>query len=187
LNLGDRGNAGDCAPHFRRFGGIVSLTFTLVFAGALLSAPRPAVAEPLPSPAKLDGVYLALGPVGALVHVEDDWDGAFGGEMSLWRVREHDLVSGLGVSIGGHKFSEREGGRVWSEVLAAHRLRWGLALGVAAGATAEVDQVTPPRYGAYGSVWVFAGVIPYVRVGTVQSEGTFVDLGVKIALPALRW
>jgi hypothetical protein len=122
-----------------------------------------------------------------LVHVEGDWDGAFGGEVSLWRVREQSLLSALGGGFGGHKFSERDGGRLWGEISTAHRFRWGLALGLAAGTTAEVHQVTPPRWGGYGSIWAFAGVMPYLRVGAVQSAGTFVDLGVKIPLPALRW
>jgi hypothetical protein len=172
----------------------VSLTFTTMFAAALLWAPA-AAAEPsargpgasLRSPANLDGVYLALGPVGALVHVEDDWDGAFGGELSLWRVRERQLISGVGIGLGGHKFSERDGGRLWGEISAAHRTPLGLALGVAAGVATEVDDLITPRWGAYGSLWLFAGVLPYVRVGSVQTSGAFVDLGIKIALPAIRW
>lgn len=167
----------------------------MLFAGTLLF-PRAAGAQPasrppadptLPSPAKLDGVYLALGPVGALVHVEDDWDGAFGGEISLWRVRERAVVSAVGAALGGHKFSERDGGQVWAELLAAHRTVWGLAIGLGAGGTVALDEFRSPRWGAHGELWVFAGVIPYVRIGSVEASGAFLDFGVKIALPAVRW
>ena len=126
-----------------------------------------------------------------LVIIADDLGfsdlGAFGGEISLWRVRERDLVSAVGGAVGGHKFSERDGGQVWAELLAAHRTVWGLALGLGAGGTIALHEFRSPRWGAHGEVWLFAGVMPYVRIGSVEASGAFVDLGVKIALPALRW
>jgi hypothetical protein len=132
-------------------------------------------------------VYLALGPVGSALRIEDQWDGAFGGEMSLLRVRERDLVSALGIEVGGQRFSERQGGLVWVDLFAGHRRPWGVTVGASMGVTAEVDQVRPPRWGAQGSLWVFAGIVPYVRAGAVQNSGVFFDMGVKIVLPAIRW
>jgi hypothetical protein len=149
--------------------------------------PQYASAEPLRSPTDLDGVYLALGPVGALVRSDGAWDGAFGGEASIWRVREHEILSAAGLGFGGQKFAEGNGGRLWADVLAAHRTAFGVAIGLGAGVTAQIDEVVPPKWGGHGTLWVYAGIVPYVRVGGVEGRGVFVDVGLKVVLPALRW
>lgn len=175
------------SPQDLRRRGIVSLTFTLLCTLALLCGPGRANADELRSPADLDGVYLSLGPVGSALRIEGAWDGAFGGEVSLSRVREHQALSALGLSLGGAAYSQREGGLLWGDLFAATLTPLGAAVGLSAGFTAEVHPVRPPRLGAQATLWVFAGVIPYARIGRVETAGTFVDVGVKIALPAIRF
>jgi hypothetical protein len=128
-----------------------------------------------------------LGPVGALVRTDGEWDGAFGGEASLWRIREHSILSALGLGLGGQKFSEGNAGRLWADFLAGYRTAFGAAFGLGIGVTTEVDEVIPARWGGHASLWVYAGVIPYIRVGAVDGRGAFVDVGLKITLPALRF
>ena len=142
---------------------------------------------PLRAGADLDGVYLALGPVGSAVRTEGSWQGAFGGEITLVRVAESSLVAGLGMSLGGTRFSDRDAGRLWIDGLIATRRPLDLTVGLSVGATAEVDEVIPPRYGAHGTLWLFVGVIPYVRAGIVERAGGFVELGVKLAIPTVRF
>ncbi len=164
----------------------LTLAATL-FLVAAAGAPAPVAAGPLRWTADLDGNYLALGPLGAATRVENAWDGAFGAEASLFHVSEHRRISAIGLAFGGMRFSEREGGRLWAEGLFATRRPFDLAIGLSLGAVTEVDDVSPPRWGAQAGIWVFAGVIPYFRVGTIQRSGVFIDFGLKIALPTFRW
>jgi hypothetical protein len=149
----------------------------------------PAAAEDAPRlrpVADLDGVYLTLGPTGGAVYTQEGWDSGFGGEISLVRVREQDVLGALGLGLGGIRFTTEDQGRIWADVQLGSRRPLGLGAGVSAGVTAEIDAVISPRWGAQATLWVFLGVIPYVRVGTVQRSGLYVDLGVKIALPVFR-
>jgi hypothetical protein len=159
--------------------------FTLV--AGIAAGPAPAAAEKLRSTRDLDGIHLALGPVGSAVHTGGSWDGAFGGEISLTRVTERRPLAAIGLGIGGARFSERAAGRLWAELSVATRRPLDVPIGLSVGPTAEVDQVIPPRWGAQATLWVYAGVIPYLRVGGVEKSGRFVELGLKIPLPAIRW
>lgn len=148
---------------------------------------RGASAEPLRSTADLDGVYLALGPVAAVVHDPEGWDGVFGGELTVARVTEHRPVAAVAINLGGARFGKRNAGRLWLEGMIGTRRLLGLAWGVAAGPTLEVDEQIPPRAGVQGSVWLYAGVLPYLRVGAVRDGGRFIEIGLKVSLPAVRW
>jgi hypothetical protein len=140
----------------------------------------------------LDGIYLALGPVAAFVRADGPdgpdgkWDGGFGGEISLVRVRERDLLASLGITAGALRLAAADRGRLWSEVLAGTRLA-GIHAGLGAGASVDIDEVRAPRWGGHGMVWIFAGVVPYARVGVVEESGLLVEIGVKVALPVMDW
>lgn len=163
----------------------------LVIAATLcgLAVVSSAAADPAPrlrTAADLDGVYFTLGPTGGAVYSRAGWDSGFGGEISVVRLRERELVGALGLGLGGIHFATADRGRVWADLQLGSRRLLGLGAGVSAGASAEIDAVIPPRWGAQATVWVFLGVIPYVRLGAVQKSGVYVDLGVKIALPVFR-
>lgn len=156
-----------------------------------------AAAQPAPAPdgapapaavrvTSLDGTYLALGPAAAFVHADGQWDGGFGGEISLVRVRERERVAALGLAAGALRLAAVDRGRVWAELLAGSRLA-GLHAGLAAGATMEIDETRPPRWGGHATVWIFAGVVPYARLGVVEEGGPFAEMGIKIALPVVDW
>lgn len=145
-----------------------------------------ASAEPRES-TDLSGSYIALGPLGSAVNVDGSWDGGFGGELSFARINEHRRLEALGISLGGLQFTERTGGRIWADAFLGARLLFGVMTGISAGVTVEVDEVRPGRWGGQGTLWVYSGVMPYFRIGTVQRGGAFVDVGLKIPLPALRW
>lgn len=153
-------------------------------AAAQTEAPR---ADPLPAVANLDGLYLALGPVASAVHSDDGWDGGFGGELMLVRVREQSPLAGLGIAAGGVRFAEAGNGRLWGDALIATKKLFGVGIGVSGGLAVEVGDLQAPRFGWQATLWGFAGVLPYIRVGAVEQSGTFVDAGIKLALPAIRW
>jgi hypothetical protein len=132
----------------------------------------------------LDGTYLALGPLAAFVRANEKWDGGFGGEIALVRVREHELLASLGIAAGALRLAEEDRGRVWTELLAGSRLA-GIHAGLGAGAGLEIDGVGPPRWSGHGVVWIFAGVVPYARVGMVEGMGPFAEIGIKVLLPAI--
>jgi hypothetical protein len=139
------------------------------------------------SPANLDGLYVTIGPIGAATRVEDEWLSAAGGELSVVYVRERCLPAAVGVDAGGISFAGRAGGRIWAEAEVAIGRPLPVGIGVSAGLVAEVDANRPPRYGWQGTIWVFAGIIPYFRVGSVEESGGFVELGLMIKIPARRF
>jgi hypothetical protein len=155
--------------------------------------PAPPVGTPDGEPAllpvrvtSLDGTYLALGPVASFVRTDGKWDGGFGGEISLVRVREREPLSALGIAAGVLRLAADDRGRVWSELMVGTRLA-GIHAGLGAGVGVEIDSVRAPRWGGHATVWIFAGVVPYARVGVVEEGGLFAEIGLKIALPVVDW
>jgi len=133
----------------------------------------------------LDGLHVWLGPVGAASHVDGVWDSTVGGDLTVVRIRERELLGAIGASLGASRWSERGGGRIWLDAVAGTRL--GRMIGVSAGPLIELADVQPPRLGGSVGVWAFLGVTPYARVGTVEELGVFAEVGVHIALPVRRW
>jgi len=142
--------------------------------------------EKLPSTRNLDGMHLTLGPVGAAIHLEGEWDSAFGLEAGAYRIRERDWLAALGASAGGAWLSGRTDGRLWLQAEAAAKIA-GIAFGLSAGPTAQLDELHPPRWGAQGALWLYAGVVPFLRIGRLQESGTSVEIGLRIPLPVFRW
>lgn len=148
---------------------------------------RGAGAEPLRSVSDLDGVYVLIGPVASATYVEEAWEGSFGGELGVVRVREHAALAALGVAAGGARFAGRDGGLLWLELVVGTGLGRSTGAGVALGADLQLDEIEPARPGAHATAWLWAGVTPYVRVGYLEESGTFFDAGVKLTLPARRF
>ncbi|HWN67773.1 MAG TPA: hypothetical protein VNM90_09030 [Haliangium sp.] len=133
----------------------------------------------------LDGTYLALGPIAAFVRQDGKWDGGFGGEISVVRVREREPLAALGLSVGALLLAEDDRGRLWGEILVGSRLA-GIHVGLGAGGGVEVDAVQG-RGAGHATVWIFTGVVPYARVGVVEEVGAFAEIGLKIGLPAVEF
>lgn len=133
----------------------------------------------------LDGLYLWLGPSGAGSHVDGDWDSTFGADVAVMRIRERDAVGAIGGSFGASKWTVRDGGRIWIDALVGTRV-CGRMMGVSAGPIVELAELAHPKLGGSVGAWVFLGITPFARVGTVQDLGVFGEVGVHIALPVLR-
>jgi len=131
--------------------------------------------------------FLAVTILGSAVRVDGDWDSGFGGEIALGSLTERHALAAWAASVDFVAYSERSGGRAALELAAGTRWPAGLLVGVAAGPVVEVDDVRRPRAGGQASIWLFAGVVPYARVGAVEKGGAFVDLGLRIPLPVWRW
>jgi hypothetical protein len=133
----------------------------------------------------LDGVYLWLGPIGAASYTSARWDSTFGGDASLVVVRERAMLGLVGANLGASRWTVRGGGRVWVDGLVGTRLL-GHMMGASLGPIFELSELAHTRLGASIGVWGFAGITPFVRLGTVADLGIFAELGVHIALPVLR-
>jgi hypothetical protein len=142
----------------------------------------PAAAAPS---SDLDGLYLWLGPSGAASHIESDWDSTIGADLTVIRVREGKWLGAIGGSFGASRWTVRDGGRIWLDGLIGTRL--GRMMGLSAGPILELGELAHPRLGGSVGIWAFLGVTPYVRAGTVSEMGGFVEIGVHIALPVLRF
>ena len=96
-------------------------------------------------------------------------------------------ASALGIALGGIRFAEAGNGRLWGDVLVGTKMLFGVGIGVSGGVAIEVGDLQRPKLGWQATLSAYAGVLPYLRVGDVEDSGFFVDAGVKIALPAIRW
>ena len=154
---------------------------------ALLLAQAACVAATRRSTADLDARYLTGGPVGGAIHVEGAWVSGVGLEASFVDIHEHAFPAAIGAAAGGVAYAGRDGGRLWLEAEVAVKRPLPVAVGLGAGPAVEVDAVRPPRWGGEATLWVFAGVVPYVRAGWLQETGTFGELGLMIKLPVARF
>jgi hypothetical protein len=149
--------------------------------------PSPRRADALASAANLDGWYLWLGPGGGAAWIDARWYSTFGAAATVVRVRERAWLGALGVSVGAARWTERDGGRVWMDGLVGSRRVGGIMVGATVGPMLELGDLRHPKIGGSGSIWMFAGVVPYVRLGVVNAAGEFLEAGVQLSLPALRW
>ncbi len=148
--------------------------------------PRSTTPAPILRPTwDLDGTYLWLGPVGAASLLDAKWDTAFGGDATVVRVREREAFAAIGASIGASRLTVRDGGQVWLDALIGTEVN-GHMIGVSAGPILELAELDHPKVGGSIGIWGFVGVAPYVRVGAVDTLGTFAEFGIHIALPVLR-
>lgn len=171
---------GEWSPHGSSRSGIVHLGFTLLSCAALLCFSRRAAAgEP--------DRFVAVAAIGSAVRVEGDWDGAYGGEVGVGQMRDAPVLSAWAASVGLVGFTARTGGRLWGELTVGTRWPTGYLVGIGAGPAVELDRLRTPRWGGQATVWAFAGVVPYARVGVLDPGGLFVDVGLRIAFPAIRW
>lgn len=184
--LGKRGH-----PTRRARWGLSSLAAIAVLctgtahADSAVAAPPPAK---LRASSDLDGLHIWLGPIGAATHVDGAWDSAWGGTVAAIRIRERAPLGAVGAWIGGTHYALRDGGRVWFDgVAGTRRLLGGRMLGVAAGPVVELGDLRHPRVGAQASIWCFAGVVPYARLGVLDASGSFVEVGISLSVPALRF
>lgn len=152
--------------------------------------PPPRTVEPAVPPANfrpswdLDGTYLWIGPLAAASYAEDDWDSTVGGQLAILHVRERRGLGAIGASFGASTWTSRGGGRLWLDAIAGTRL--GKMMGVSLGPILELSHERHPHVGASVGVWAFLGVTPYARVGFVDELGGFAEVGLHIALPAIR-
>ncbi|HEY0252054.1 MAG TPA: hypothetical protein VGC41_11035 [Kofleriaceae bacterium] len=154
------------------------------------TTPDPAPEHPEPrlvfrESSNLDGTYLWLGPAGAATHIDAEWDTVFGIDAAIVRVREHEPLAVIGGSVSATHYAARSGGRVSVDVLAATELA-GHAIGISAGPMLELSDFSHPHVGGSVGLWGFAGIAPYARLGTVESLGSFVEIGIHVALPVIR-
>ena len=151
------------------------------------AAPAAAPAPPvrLPPTWDLDGTYLWLGPLGAASWIDARWDSTFGADAAVVVVRERARLALVGGDLGASRWTARGGGRVWVDGLFGTYLL-GHLTGVSLGPILEISDVTHPRLGGSVGVWGFAGITPFVRIGSVTNLGMFAEVGIHIALPVLR-
>lgn len=168
--------------------------------GVCLLATTPARAQSAPDPlpetalsSNLDGLYLLIGVEGGPIRIDSSWDSSVGGHLGIVSYNDGSRLGLLGLDLGMAQYGERAGGRAWIAPVAGANL--GVLLGISAGLVAEWEPLVreggestlpSPRLGAMATAWVFAGVVPYIGVGRVAQTGSFIEIGVRLSLPAIR-
>ena len=143
--------------------------------------------EALPAVDDFDGFYLTAGPTLSLTRSQGDWVTAAGGELSALWLGEHCVPALVGVTFGGQFHGNRDGGRIWGEAEVAFNRPLPVPVGLAVGASMDIDHPAPADVGAHATLWMFAGVVPFIRVGSLERSGSFVELGVAFKLPWRVW
>jgi len=136
---------------------------------------------------KLDGSYIALGPLASAQATETRWDAGFGGVLLFARVRERSALVAWGAGTGGMRVAHGDYALVWGELFLATDRGLGVPVGASAGPLVHIDEVQPARFGWHVGAFLYAGVMPYVRVGLLPDDRGFVDAGLVIPLPAVKW
>lgn len=162
------------------------MVMTCVGAPGTVRADVPESKRLLHTADNVDGLYLMLGPLGALSYLERERQATFGGQLLMLRVRERAALATLGMSLGGLRYTTSERGRAWAEVVVGTRVRT-THMGLGLGPVLEIDQVAPARVGGQVTAWVFLGVIPYVRAGYIDRRGSFLEAGIQVMLPLRSW
>jgi hypothetical protein len=178
-------------PARRAAWGLLSLVVLIAGTAEADPAGNPA-GDPAPVPglrasSDLDGLHIWVGPIGAATHVDGAWDSAWGGTVAALRIRERAPLGAVGAWLGGAHYALRDGGRVWIDGVVGTRLLGGKMIGVAAGPVVELGDLHHPHVGAQASIWCFAGVVPYARLGVLEASGPFVEVGISLSVPALRF
>jgi hypothetical protein len=132
-------------------------------------------------------LILWLAPWGARTEAPDGADSCVGGELAVTRVRERQALGLLGGSFGAGRYASSDAGRLWFNAAMGTRRGTGWMMGGSAGAILELSPTARPRLGASAGLWLFVGVVPFVRVATIEGRGVFAEVGVEIALPVVRW
>jgi hypothetical protein len=174
-------------PARRAAWGLLSLVVLAAGTAEADPAGDPSPVPRLRASSDLDGLHIWLGPIGAATHVDGAWDSAWGGTVAALRIREHAPIGAIGAWIGGAHYALRDGGRVWIDGVVGTRLLGGKMMGLAAGPVVELGDLHHPHAGAQASIWCFAGVVPYARLGVLEASGPFVEVGISLGVPALRF
>jgi hypothetical protein len=124
--------------------------------------------------------------MGGAARVAGAWDSAAGAELALVRVRERAAAGAGGLALGAQRWTAREGGRLWLEAIAGTRIGDRM-YGVTLGPVLELAPTARARPGAAVGVWAHFGLVLYARVAITRDLGPVAELGVRIALPAVRW
>ncbi|MBP6630858.1 MAG: hypothetical protein KBG28_22990 [Kofleriaceae bacterium] len=190
LALGPPG--GWITPHGRdaRPGRFTHRTSVLLVAGALAATragPAWADQATLRPSGHPDADLLWLGATGAVWHDAAGADSAFGGHLAWTRLRQHGRVPVVGLGAAVVRPARASTARLTLEGLAGRRLRPWLALGLSLGPALELRQNAPARAGVTGSLWLFAGVSPFVRATTTTDGATVLEAGLEIAVPVARF
>lgn len=159
--------------------------------------PGTARAEPVPPDSlasNLDGLYLMIGVEGGPIRIDSMWDSSVGGHLGLVSYTERRRIRLVGLELGMTQYGERSGGRAW--IAPAIGVSLGALVGISGGLAAEWEPLAredgrstlpTPRLGAMATAWVFAGVVPYVGVGRFAQTGSYLEIGLRLSLPAIRF
>jgi len=172
----------------------MSVSYLLVVTSANAETPAAGTPlEPVASPIEtaqttgnLDGVYLFVGPTGGTIHAGGEWDSSIGGHLSIATYSEHRALTLAAIDLGLTQVGREAGGRAWITPSVGSRVAGSLVV-FSAGLSAQWDPVEPPKLGPVATIGWFVGVLPTLSVGRHQRSGTFVEVGLRLTLPALRF
>ncbi len=109
----------------------------------------------------------------------------------MHRQRKERLLASLGLSAGVASFARYRAFRLNLDAYAGTEIIENLPFGLALGPVVDLFHTHEARTGAQGTLWIYAGLAPYLRVtamyGLGAPAGMEFELGLRIPFSLRHW
>ena len=130
-------------------------------------------------------LHLALGPTIAGTRLDSGWDSQVGGELHLVHLTPDNRIALLGAAVGVANFSRTRATRLSLDLYSGVALSPDFTLGLGVAPFVDLFADHRPLGGARATLWIHAGIAPYLSVSQRWGLGTSgnVDLSIGLRIP----
>lgn len=168
-----------------------AVAVALLLIGSLALPLSAQAEETAPTASSRSETHLALGPLVAAIQYDSQWDSEIGAELHLAHVRDSDLLSVFGTSIGVASFGKGDMVQLSLDFYAGTQALTKVPIGLSLGPVLEAFPNGRPQIGGRVAVWVYHGVMPYFSVawlrGRSASSHPSLEIGLKIPFSIWGW
>ncbi len=136
-------------------------------------------------------LHLALGPTIAGTRLDSGWDSQVGGELHLVHLTPSRHIAIHGAALGVANFSRTRATRLSLDLYTGVALSADFTLGLGVAPFVDLFADHRPLGGARATLWIHAGIAPYLSVSKVWglgASGTMdLSLGLRIPFSVIRF
>ncbi len=136
-------------------------------------------------------LHLALGPTIAGTHLDSGWDSQVGGEVHFVQIAPASPLTIRGAALGVGNFARSGATRLSLDLYSGLPLSPDFTLGLGVAPFVDLFAEHRPLTGVRGTLWIHAGVAPYVSVsrrwGLGASGATEMSIGMRIPFSVFRF
>lgn len=135
-------------------------------------------------------LHFALGPTVSALHRSSAWDSKVGAGAYLAWDRPSSSISTLGTLVELSGFGGTDATRLTADLFLGIQLS-DFSVGIGIGPLLDLFPNHRPQYGVRSTVWLFAGITPYLSISSISGLGApedpEIEVGLKIPFPAISW